>query len=333
VQRNIDRFGGDPSKVTIAGQSAGAVSVHAHMASPQSAGLFQRAIAQSAGYALSLPTLASAETQGTAYANAVGCSTGGAACLRAVPVSTLLANQSTDPTAYLPKVDGSTLPNSIGTAFATGQFNKVPVIEGSTHDEFSLFVAALFELKGIPVIPQTYVSLISAILKVPPATAQAIATFYYPLAAYPNTGVALTAVGTDAAFACNTRVAARLLAQHVPTWAYEFSDASAPMIYLPPVSFAYNAYHGSELQYLFDMRESVPAAALNSTQKELAGQMQRYWAQFAKAADPNGAGTPAWAAFIPTTQDSFQSFSGASAQAYTGTAFGLAHKCAVWGSP
>jgi len=333
VQRNIDRFGGDACNVTIAGQSAGAVSVHAHMASPQSAGLFKRAIAQSAGYALSLPTLATAQTQGTAYANAVGCSAQDAACLRAVPVSTLLANQSTDPAAYLPKVDGSTLPLSIGAAFATGQFNKVPVMEGSTHDEFSLFVAALFELKGIPVIPQTYVPLISAILSVPTSTAQTLATYVYPLAAYPNTGSALTALGTDAAFACNTRVAARFLGPQVPTWAYEFSDATAPQIYLPQVSFAYGAYHGSELQYVFDVRESVPAPALNANQLQLASQMRSYWAQFAKTGNPNGAGAPAWAPFNPGTSDSFQSFSGTSAEPYTGTAFGLDHKCSVWGSP
>jgi para-nitrobenzyl esterase len=332
VQRNIGKFGGDPSNVTIFGQSAGAVSVHAHMVSPQSAGLFQRAIAQSGSYSLTQPTLASAQTAGTAFATAVGCASQTADCLRAVPVATLLANQSTSPTAYLPNVDGSTLPLSIATAFATGQFNRVPVIEGSTHDEFSLFVASLFELKGIPVNPFTYTALISAMLGVPPSTANAIAAFY-PLAAYPNTGAALTAIGTDAAFACNMRVTARLLSQFVPTWVYEFSDPNAPMVYLPPVSFAYGAYHGSELQYLFDVRTAVPAASLDAQQMALAANMQRYWAQFARSADPNGALSPVWANFNPGTSDNFQSLVTSGPSAYTGTAFGAAHKCALWGSP
>ena len=333
VQRNIDKFGGDASNVTIFGESAGAVSVHAHMVSPQSAGLFHRAIAQSGGYALTLPTLASAETLGSSYATQVGCASQTAECLRAVPVSTLIANQSTNPSAYLPKVDGSTLPLSIGTAFATGQFNRVPVIEGSTHDEFRLFVATLFELAGTPVTAANYPFLISAILSVPFPTAQAIANFY-PIAAYSSPAVALSAVGTDAAFACNTRVAARLLAQHVPTWTYEFSDANAPQIFLPTLpSLPYGAYHGSEVQYLFDVNAAVPAPALTPTQEQLAASMRGYWTQFAAAGNPNKAPIPAWAAFVPNTQDSFQKFAGAAPQPYTGTAFGFDHKCAIWGSP
>jgi para-nitrobenzyl esterase len=333
VKRNIEAFGGDPGNVTIFGESAGAVSVHAHLASPQSAGLFHRAIAQSGGYSLTQPTLAAAESEGATFASAVGCSSQDSACLRAVPVASLLANQSSSPTAYLPKVDGSTLPVSIGTAFATGQFNRVPVIEGSTHDEFRLFVATSFVFKGIPVNATTYPSLIAAALSVPLSTAQAIATYYYPLAAYPSAAIALGAVGTDAAFACNARVAARLLAQYVPTWAYEFSDPAAPQVFLPPAGFPYGAYHGAELPYLFDVRESVMSPALTTAQEQLAQSMKLYWTQFARAANPNTAGATAWAAYAPTTSDAFLSFSGSTPAPYSGTAFGADHKCAVWGSP
>jgi para-nitrobenzyl esterase len=333
VQRNIEAFGGDPGNVTIFGESAGGVSVHAHMVSPQSAGLFHRAIAQSAGYSLTQPTLATAESEGAAFANAVGCSNQDLACLRAVPVSTLLANQSSSPTAYLPKVDGSVLPLSIGTAFATGQFNRVPVIEGSTHDEFRLFVATLFVFSGIPVNSATYTSLIAATLSVPASTAQAIATYYYPLAAYPSAPIALGAVGTDAVFACNTRLAARLLAQYVPTWVYEFNDADAPQVFLPNAGFPYGAFHTSELSYLFDVRENVPAPAFTPAQEQLASTMKTYWTQFAREANPNATGATAWAAYAPGTSDAFLSLTGSTPVPYSGTAFGADHKCAVWGTP
>jgi para-nitrobenzyl esterase len=174
--------------------------------------------------------------------------------------------------------------------------------------------------------------LIGAVLSVPPPVAAQIASIY-PIAAYPSASIALGAVGTDAAFACNTRVAARLLSQFVPTWVYEFNDPNAPQIYVPPVSFPYGAYHGSEVQFLFDVRASVPAPSLTAPQQELAENMQRYWTQFARSADPNGAQSPVWSAFQPGTSDNFQALVSPVPQPYTGTAFGADHKCVVWGSP
>ncbi|HEX6242534.1 MAG TPA: carboxylesterase/lipase family protein, partial [Polyangiales bacterium] len=334
VQRNIERFGGDPDNVTIFGESAGGLSVHAHLVSPQSAGLFDRAIAQSAAYALTQPTLAQAETQGSAYATAVGCPAQDLACLRSVPVATLLANQGASATAYMPRVDGSVLPLSIGAAFGSGQFNRVPVIEGSTHDEFRYFVASQFELRGIPVTAQNYIPLISAVLSVPLATAQQLGTFVYPLSLYPSPAIALGTLGTDAAFACNARLAAKLLAQYVPVWTYEFSDANAPQRTLPPVSFPYGAYHTSELQYLFKTRATLPGPSLDPQQQQLAESMKDYWAEFARDANPNGAGAPAWAPYNPAAAaDGYQSFVTPGPVAYSGAAFGADHKCAVWGSP
>lgn len=334
VQKNIAHFGGDPDNVTIFGESAGGLSVHAHLVSPQSAGLFHRAIAQSAAYALTQPTLAQAETEGSAYATAVGCPAQDLACLRSAPVSTLLANQGTSATAYMPRVDGVTLPRSVGAAFASGQFNRVPVIEGSTHDEFRFFVASLFELRGIQVTAQNYIPLISAVLSVPLATAQQLGTFVYPLSAYPSPSVALGALGTDAVFACNARLAAKLLAQYVPVWTYEFNDANAPQRTLPPVSFPYGAYHTSELQYLFQTRASFPGPALDAQQQQLAETMKDYWAKFARSANPNVAMAPAWAAYNPATAaDGYQSLLAPSPVASSGASFAADHKCAVWGSP
>lgn len=332
VRDNIAQFGGNPNNVTIFGQSAGAVSVHAHMVSPGSAGLFDRAIAQSGDYALSLPPLSRAEAEGAAYAQAVGCASGDLACLRALPVTTLLANQSTSPVAYLPRVDGSTLPLSIDAAFASGQYNKVNVLEGSAHDEYTLFVASLFTLQGLTVTPEAYPSYIAAILQLTPEqAAQAVPVIMaqYPYASYPSGELALAAIGTDATFACNTGLAVQLLSSSTPTWWYEFSDPNAPQIYLPPV-LPYGAYHGSELSYLFDVRESYPAPDLTPAQMQLSDSMVRYWTNFARLGNPNTLQDPLWPRFLLPLSQRVQRLSSPTPQAYTATEFVADHKCDFW---
>ncbi len=140
VQRNIAQFGGDPHNVTIAGQSAGGLSVLAQMVSPGARGLFQRAIVQSGTFALNQQPLATAEAAGQTFATAVGCPDQSAACLRNVPVSDLVSKFGVEIPGV---VDGSVLTQPIGTALARGQFARVPVINGITHDEELLFVAGL----------------------------------------------------------------------------------------------------------------------------------------------------------------------------------------------
>jgi len=151
VRRNIRAFGGDPERVTIFGESAGGLSTFTNLVSPTASGLFHRAIVESGAYMQTLPTLAQAEAGGTAFANAVGCnqSTPSAvlACLRALPVSTVLANQALTFIGLgpSPNVDGKVLTQSIGTALASGQFNRVPLMHGTNHSEWNLFVAEDFE--------------------------------------------------------------------------------------------------------------------------------------------------------------------------------------------
>jgi len=133
VQRNIAAFGGDPQNVTIFGQSAGGLSVFSHLASPAAAGLFRRAIVQSGAYGLSLLTLADEESHGVAFAISVGCKDQSARCLRSKSVKKILGNWGLfDSNA---NVDGKLLPQSLDTAFATGQFNHVPLMQGTNHDE------------------------------------------------------------------------------------------------------------------------------------------------------------------------------------------------------
>ena len=324
VRRNISAFRGDPQRVTIFGESAGGLSVHSHLASPLSADLFHRAIVESGAYALIQPPLAVAEAQGAAVAAAAGCADQTLECLRAAPVATLLA--SLHSASVVPDVDGRVLTRTIGAAFTSGEFNRVPVIEGSNHDEWRLFVALNIDLVSGPLTAGHYVGAIAATLGVPLATAAFLATLY-PLSSYPSPDLALSALGTDAIFACNSRKAARLLSRWVPTRAYEFDDPDAPQLFLPPVSFPYASAHASEIQYLFDLRAVVPAPPLTEDQQDLAAAMVAYWTSFARSGTPNGFGLPEWPAY-ETGTDSIQSLAPPT-PAPTG-GFAADHKCGFW---
>jgi para-nitrobenzyl esterase len=328
IQQNIAGFGGNPGNVTIFGHSAGGLSVHTHMASPASAGLFQKGIASSGAYALGGMTRAAAEANGTAFATAAGCTAQDSACLRALSIPSVLAAQALTrgPFGYLPTVGGLTLPISPLAALASGNFNRVPVMSGSTHDEFRLFVALFFDLRGTPVTPETYIPAIAAVLQVPLQTAAFLAT-QYPLANYSSPGVAVGAIGTDAIFACNAFLSQRLLSTFVPTYAYEFNDANAPQIYLPPVSFAYGAYHIGDVPYVIDTTATFPTV-FTAPQQALSGTMLDYWATFARNGNPNVAPQLAWPAFSSMAR-SWQSLQ---TPAVTNqNVFPADHKCALFG--
>ena len=137
VRDNIRHFGGDPHNVTIAGESAGGLSVLAQMVSPGSRGLFQKAIIQSGSFALNQRPLADAEAAGEAFAAQAGCPDQTAACLRQLPVSDLV---NPDFVEIPGVVDGKVLTEPIGAALAAGQFARVPVLNGTNHDEERIFV-------------------------------------------------------------------------------------------------------------------------------------------------------------------------------------------------
>ena len=325
VQRNIAGFGGDPSNVTIFGESAGALSVHTHLASPQSAGLFDQAIIQSGAYALTQASLATAEAAGANFATAAGCSDQTAACLRAAPVANLLAAGGGG--GFVPNLDNHVLTQTVRNALTTGTFNQVPLLEGSNHDEWRLFVGLTEVATGVPLSAAGYPAAIAATLRISLAQATLIANFLYPLVAYSSPSVALGAVGTDAIFACNSRVSARLASAFVPTFAYEFNDPNAPQRFLPPLSFPTGAYHASEIQYVFDTNSVVPSPGFTPAQQALADAMVDYWTDFAKRGDPNDTGNTAWTAYTTAT-DTIQTLA-PSGIAPT-TAFAAGHKCSVW---
>ena len=320
VQRNIARFGGDPHNVTIAGQSAGGLSVLAQMVSPGARGLFQRAIVQSGAFALNQRPLATAEAAGEAFATAVGCPDQSAACLRNVPVSDLVSKFGVEIPGV---VDGSVLTQPIGTALATGQFARVPIINGITHDEELLFVAVLgltvSQGTDIPLAAPldgsstTYQADIAQALGVSDTRAAAIAA-EYPLSAYPNAVVAFTFLVSDASFACPALQVDRLTAARgVPTYAYQFNDDNAPLFKLGL------ATHGSELSYLFGS-----PATLTADQQALAASMRTDWARFARTGNPSSDALP-WPSF-----DGTRVLSLVPLQSQVTTDFATAHHCSFW---
>jgi para-nitrobenzyl esterase len=327
VQRNIAVFAGAAGNVTVFGESAGGFSTHAQLASPLAKGLFAKAIVESGAYALTQPPLATAEAGGQLAAARMGCADQSLTCLRAAPVSAVIAANNV--TSIVPPVDNKVLTQSVGTAFSSGQFNRVPVIEGSNKDEWRLFVAQAEAASGAPLAPAAYIQGIAAHLGVPVATATAIAAAY-PLSVYGgNPSIAIGAIGTDAVFACNARRAARSLVGFTPTYQYEFADPAPPMRFFSGISFPTGAYHASEIQYLFITSNSPVAGSLSASQQQLSNAMVTYWTQFAKTGAPNGGGAPNWPKFDATAEP-YQAL--VPPTPTTASGFNFQHNCStVWG--
>jgi para-nitrobenzyl esterase len=333
VQANIGRFGGNPHDVTIAGESAGGLSVLAQLVSRGSRGLFQRAIIQSGSFALNQQSLADAEAAGEDFAAKAGCPDQTAACLRHLPVSTLLAAQSG---GYIPGVvDGQVLTEPIGTALAAGRFARVPILNGTIQDEERIFVSfghAISRGTNVPipgdgtVTADTYQNDIAAVLGVPAARAAAIAA-EYPLAAYPAPAVAFSALAGDANFACPALQMDRWTSGRVPTFAYEFNDDAAPLRFTPPLAGPPVATHGSELQYLFELPNAPVPGTLNAGQQTLADSMQAAWASFAASGNPATTAVP-WPAFGHA--DGAAVLSLVPPQPQLETDFAARHHCSFW---
>jgi para-nitrobenzyl esterase len=141
--------------------------------------------------------------------------------------------------------------------------------------------------------------------------------------------LALSALCTDFICACSLRNANLLLSQHVPTYAYEFSDENAPLGFgITTVSFPLGAYHTVEIQYLMNIFGT--SATFTTEQQQLSDTMIGYWMQFAKTGNPNSAGAPAWSPFSAAPHE-LQSLVPPAPVAESDSTFDSYHQCSsLW---
>jgi para-nitrobenzyl esterase len=231
-------------------------------------------------------------------------------------------------------VDGKVLTEPIGTALAAVRFARVPVLNGTNHDEERLFVSiGLTVSQGTdvlipeqPVTPDNYQTDIAVALGVTAARAAEIAA-EYPLTAYPLPAVAFSALVGDASFACPALEIDQETSQRAATYAYEFNDDTAPPIFTEPLLPPPVATHESELQYLFDLPNAHFPTPLNPDQQALAVSMRAAWANFAARGNPATAAVP-WPAFDGA--GNAQMLSLVPPQPQLETDFASRHHCAFW---
>ena len=206
----------------------------------------------------------------------------------------------------------------------------MPVIEGSTHDEFTIFEIEFVESMVGEVTPFIYplvVQVLDSTIGLAPTAEQILAE--YPVNAYPSAGEAIAALATDAVFACPARRTAASLSKYGPAYQYELDDPNVPQIFIPPGHIPTKTYHAADVLFLFDSELRGGHAPFTADEESLAAAMVGYWARFARAGTPNRTGLPHWPAYTTAT-DTHMSLQPPTPQAQTD--FAADHHCAFWDS-
>ena len=313
VQRNIAAFGGDPNRVAMGGQSAGAQDTDLNVVSPLAAGLFNRGISES-GFSAGLSSLASAVSKGDAFANAAGCTGTDAAvasCLRSLTVPQILQLQGTPnangPFVNGPMVDGTVVPRTPTQAWTSGQYNHMPMMGGRVEDEGNFGIGITEYFSGPPMMPVTAADYTNFVTRTysPPAhpagTADKVLA-EYPLSNYDTPQLAEDRVMTDPG-QCQNLTSAGQLAQRVPTYDYTFNYRNAPYYFPAMPGFVPLAAHTIDIQFLFPLWHGGPLGVphpLNTQETTLSNELVAAWTNFARTGNPNRAGNSPWPQYSST---------------------------------